>query len=301
MDHKRGKSYSNQKYRRTGYRRRSRTLAKAKAAAIIKLLLILIVMTAVAIMVFGEKQADEENIDIDGLSTNEAVATIALNDYSDDCFFAIDGRMYYEDDQYTSATGIDVSSYQKEINWENVKADGIDFAMIKVGYRGYSEGEIKDDSRFEENIDGALEAGLDVGVYFFSQATTVQEAVEEAEYVLEKVGDRELAYPIAFDMEYVAGGDRINNLTCEEKTAIANAFCQYIVSKGYRAMIYASTDWLYDEYNIMSLTDYAVWMAHYTEKPQYPYEYSIWQYEDSGTVDGISGSVDLNIAILPKY
>ncbi len=223
------------------------------------------------------------------------------NPYNMSAFTKEGGRVYYEDDTYTSLTGIDVSYYQKEIDWEKVKADGVDFAMIRLGYRGSESGEIQMDSRFKENLKGARRAGLDVGVYFFSQAVSAEEAIEEARYVIRHIRGKGVHYPVAFDMEPVNGeNDRISGLDQTERTQIADAFCKVIERNGYTPVIYGNPHWLQTRLEMGYLTGYDTWLAHYTSQTEYPYAFRIWQYSDRGRVDGIKGRVDLDIMLIEK-
>ncbi len=209
------------------------------------------------------------------------------------------GRMVYNDTNIIAYTGIDVSSYQEEIDWQAVKNDGITFAFIRVGYRGYgSEGKICEDEMFKRNIQSALNAGLQVGVYFFSQAISVEEALEEAEFTLELVKGYPLSYPIVFDWErYSITDSRTYNTESEVITACAKAFCDRIMQAGYRPMIYLNCDLGYYDYDLETLSGYDCWLAQYNDKPTYYYHYTIWQYTKSGTVAGINGTVDMNISL----
>lgn len=222
------------------------------------------------------------------------------NNYDMDNLAGEDGFLVYEDDSYSSLKGIDVSYYQNEIDWEKVKKTGIDFAVIRLGYRGSEEGDLYTDSRFRENLKEAQKAGIKVGVYFFSQAVNVEEAVEEAKYVIRRIRGKNIDFPVVFDMEPVSNDDRISDLTVMEKTEIADAFCQIIELNGHDAMIYGNPHWLKTSLDLSYLTDYAVWLAHYTEATDYPYEFAMWQYTDSGKVEGISGKVDLNLFFVKK-
>ncbi|MCI8610186.1 MAG: hypothetical protein HFE73_11120 [Firmicutes bacterium] len=210
------------------------------------------------------------------------------------------GLLSYEDERYTSRHGIDVSSYQKKIDWERVKADGVDFAMIRLGYRGYTQGMLKMDAYYEQNITAAPKAGVDVGVYFFSQAVSVEEAIDEAKYVLKEIRGKDVTLPVAFDMEPIPEAERINNLTVEERTAIADAFCQIIEKNGYEAMVYGNPTWLTGSLNLHYLGQWPIWLAHYTDVTSYPYSHVMWQYTDNGRVDGIEGKVDLNLWMVEK-
>ena len=228
------------------------------------------------------------------------VGQVPENTYDMSLLYEQDGRLQYEDERYETETGIDVSSYQKEIDWEAVKKDGIDFAMVRLGYRGYQDGELKLDSQYEANVRGAKDAGIETGVYFFSQATTPEEAMEEARFVLRKIRGKKIDGPIGFDMEFIEGANRINDLTVEEKTEIADAFCQTIAKKGYQPVIYGNQPWLLKHLDLSYLTEYPVWLAHFASTTDYPYAFSVWQYSDSGQVAGIEGNVDMNLRFIPR-
>lgn len=199
--------------------------------------------------------------------------------------------------------GVDVSKFQGEIDWEKVAADGIEFAMIRMGYRGYGTGAIVTDPTFQQNVEGALANGLEVGVYFFSQAVSEEEAVEEAEYLLEGIAGYGVSMPVVFDMEMVSESDsaRANGLTPEERTAITIAFCQRIKAAGYTPMVYGNPGWLISKVNLKELGDYPVWLAQYYREPFFPYQFQMWQYTNTGRVDGISGNVDLNLCFTADW
>ncbi|MEG1513087.1 MAG: glycoside hydrolase family 25 protein, partial [Raoultibacter sp.] len=206
-------------------------------------------------------------------------------------------KSYRGADGKTAAEGIDVSSHNQQIDWQAVAASGVDFAYLRAGYRGYTEGKIWEDELFDQNIEGATKAGLDVGVYFFSQAITEREAREEADWVLEAVKGYQLRYPIAFDLEENGVEDeRIAGLTQAETTQIAKAFCDRIRERGYEAIIYGNNLWLDGHYDLAALIDtYDLWYADYADKPGQTYRFRIWQYTSTGDVPGISGSVDRNL------
>lgn len=216
---------------------------------------------------------------------------LTLLDYTED------GQIYYEDAAYPDVCyGVDVSTFQHEIDWPAVAADGVDFAMIRVGYRGYTEGTLFMDDYFTANIEGALAAGLEVGVYFFSQAVTEAEAEEEADLLLNAIADYHVTYPVVFDMEEISGEtSRTDNLDADSITAITKAFCKKIKKAGYTPMIYGNTKWLASRIDLRELKAYPVWFAQYYTKPLYPYDFDMWQYTNGGTVAGIDGEVDLNI------
>lgn len=197
--------------------------------------------------------------------------------------------------------GIDVSKYQYNIDWNAVKASGIDFAIIRVGYRGYGTGALVEDPYFRQNIKGANAAGVKVGLYFYSQAINEQEAVEEASMVIrliQETGGR-VSYPIYFDTEKVAGDTgRADGISRDQRTRNAVAFCNAIQNAGYRAGVYSYASWFYNNLNMASLTGYSIWIAQYRDNLDFKYNYDIWQYTSSGTVPGISTRVDMNVSKL---
>ena len=212
------------------------------------------------------------------------------------------GRYGYTAPDGTQALlGVDVSTFSGEIDWEAVKADGIHFAMIRLGFRGYGdEGKLMMDEQFLANVQGAAEAGLDVGVYFFSQAITVEEAEEEAEYVLNALKGHSITYPVVFDLEKI-GYDtaRTDDLSVEMATQITQTFCERVAQAGYHPMIYGNTPWLMDRIDLTQLTEYQLWLAQYQQTPTFPYQFHMWQYSHQGTVAGIEGSVDMNLLLTP--
>lgn len=233
----------------------------------------------------------------------------------------IDGKMYYFTEDYKKVTGeqvimgakyvfdvdgvlksttgvmgIDVSKWNGTIDWNQVKASGIEYVIIRCGYRGSSKGALIEDPKYKVNIDGATKAGLKVGVYFFSQAVDEVEAVQEASMVLSLVKGYKISYPIFLDVE--ASGGRADNISKETRTAVCKAFCQTIQNSGYTAGIYANKTWLTSKIDTSQLGSYKIWLAQYAAQPTYTGRYEIWQYKDSGSVPGISGHVDLNLSYL---
>lgn len=205
---------------------------------------------------------------------------------------------YYENGIKLTLTGIDVSKWQYDINWDKVAKAGIDYAIIRLGFRGTaSAGKTAIDPYYVQNIEGALKAGLKVGVYYFTQARTVEEAVEEANIVIENLKGYDVTFPVVYDTEYTADG-RANALSNAERTACAKAFCDTILAAGYTPVIYANTNWSVLNLNMEELQGYDFWYAYYGEELRYPYEFTMWQYSDTGKVDGISGDVDLNISFV---
>lgn len=195
------------------------------------------------------------------------------------------------------STGIDVSTYQGNINWAKVKASGVDFVFIRLGFRGWGTGRLVVDDMFYTNMAGATAAGLKVGVYFFTQAINEREAVEEASMCLQLVSGYNISYPIAIDIEDAGSSSaRTNGLSASTRTKICKAFCQTIESSGYRAAVYANKYWLTNLLYTSELENYVIWLAHYVEQTSYARRYDIWQYSSTGRVDGISGNVDMNIS-----
>lgn len=196
--------------------------------------------------------------------------------------------------------GVDVSTWQDYIDWNKVKASGIDFAFIRLGFRGYSSGKLVEDSMFRTNIRNATAAGLKVGVYFFTQAVNEQEAVEEASMCLQLVSGYSLAYPIAIDIEWAASNARTNYMSTADRTRVCYAFCQTIRNAGYTPAVYANKYYFTSMLNTSQLENNVIWLAHYTggTPSSYARRYDIWQYSSVGTVNGISGSVDMNISYL---
>lgn len=194
--------------------------------------------------------------------------------------------------------GIDVSKWNGSIDWEIVKAEGVDFAIIRCGYRGSSSGWLIEDPYFYENLEGAKRAGIRVGVYFFTQATNLVEAVEEASMVVSLLGDRGIDYPVFIDTEGAGGNGRADGLDAGTRTAVVNAFCQTIQNAGLDAGVYASRNWYLNNLNVDELGSQKVWLAEYRQTPEYEGRYDMWQYTSSGAVAGIEGRVDLNISYL---
>ena len=199
--------------------------------------------------------------------TPETADDTPKNTYDPACFYRDGEFLRYESNTVTSQIGIDVSAHQQDIDWQRVAASGVQFAILRAGYRGYTEGSIQEDAYFEQNLAGAIDAGLDVGVYFFSQAMDEQEAREEARFVLDKISGYQLAYPVFFDWE---------------------------------AGLYFNQQLGYEELHLPSLQGYTFWLAEYNDTPSFTYDFDLWQYASDGSVDGIDGDVDLNLAFIGK-
>ena len=230
----------------------------------------------------------------------------AFHDY-DTGLFSTDGQFmtYSDSEAYSYSCGIDVSYYQGTIDWTQVKDAGFDFAFIRIGYRGYgTDGTLNEDERFAENLAGARSAGLDVGVYFYAQAISEEEAAEEAAFVLDLLDGVSLTLPVIYDPEYVLDEDG-NKLSQARTSAIDGdqisqntlTFCSAIENAGYETGFYANMLFEALVLDMAALSEYTVWYADYADTPQTPYAFSYWQYSDSGKIDGIEGSVDLNIRL----
>lgn len=225
----------------------------------------------------------------------ENISSMKKHNYEWEYLKNIDGKKQYIDkDGVEALMGIDVSTYQGDIDWEQVKQDNIDFALIRLGNRGYRSGEISLDKNYSNNIEKASQAGIDIGVYFFTQATSIKEAEEEAEFILDNIKDYDIELPIVFDMERVENG-RMSELPIKEKTIVALAFCEKIEEAGYVPMIYGSSSYLQNSVLLAELMKYDIWIADYAEEPSFPYEFQMWQYTDEGKVKGIKSNVDLNL------
>ena len=195
-----------------------------------------------------------------------------------------------------SVLGIDVSSYQGIIDWQAVKGAGVEFAIIRVGGRGYGEkGVLYDDDYAQDNYRNAKAAGLSIGAYFFSQATTIEEAQEEARYILEKTADWELDMPIVYDWEYISEDARTANVDPETLTACCRAFCETILAAEKEAMIYFNPRQSEKRFYVDQLQDFPFWLAMYSDRMTYPHRVDMWQYTNVGKVPGIQGDVDINL------
>ena len=196
----------------------------------------------------------------------------------------------------TGVLGVDVSEFQENIDWNRVKEAGIEFVMIRVGFRGYGDsGIMKRDSAAAEHYAGAKAAGLKVGVYFFSQAVTPGEAVEEAEFLLRVTGGWELDMPLVFDWEYIGDHARTADMDARTLTDCARAFCRVIRRAGYTPMVYFNLTQARDLLYLEELTDFDWWLARYADTMDFDYRVEMWQYTSRGAVPGIPGEVDVNI------
>ncbi len=215
-------------------------------------------------------------------------------------FYREEGFKMYQDQETIGKRGIDISEFQGDVDWNEVKRSGVEFAILRCGYRESATGEITKDSRFLEYVKGANSVGIEIGAYFFSQAVTVEEAQEEADFTLEMIKGCDIRYPIGYDMEWVSQDDRINEVNWEEKTKVAKAFCHKIQQNDYETMIYGNTNWLNNQIAVDRLAEYNIWLANYTKESNYSQPIVCWQYNNEGTIYGIKGNVDLDIFFVKK-
>lgn len=210
--------------------------------------------------------------------------------------FQYDRHNYLYCTKQDSYAGVDVSAFQGDIDWHRVRKSGIQFAMIRLGYRGYgAAGKLVEDEYVAQNLKGATEAGLSIGAYFFSQATNIQEVDEEIDFLLKSLGSYTLDMPIVLDWEYISETARTAHVDRRTLTDCILHFCQVMEEKGFQPMIYfnwnQSTRMLY----LNELEDYPFWLALYQDRMTYPYRVEMWQYTCTGRVPGISGDVDINV------
>ena len=209
--------------------------------------------------------------------------------------FQYDRHNYLKLQNLTSYAGIDVSAFQGKIDWKKVKASGIDFAMIRLGYRGYESGKLVEDEYAKANLKGAAEAGLRVGAYFFSQALNIKETDQEIQFMLGVLGDTKLDMPIVLDWEIPANTARTRNMDRQTLTDIQRHFCGQMRDQGYQPMIYFNWHQSEHLYVLHDLEEYPFWLALYQDRMTYPWKVEMWQYTDQGRVPGIHGNVDLNV------
>ncbi|MGN0306683.1 MAG: glycoside hydrolase family 25 protein [Lachnospiraceae bacterium] len=236
----------------------------------------------ISLLIKTEKEVDAMAEDGEsGRNTTEAEGTTQIRTRSDAVF------------------GIDVSRWNETIDWNQMKEQGVGFAIIRAGYRGSVTGSLVEDYYFKQNIEGATRAGIPVGVYFFTQAVNQVEAVEEASMVLKLCENYQLTYPIFIDTEGAGGEGRADNLDVATRTAVCEAFCETIRNSGYQGGIYASKNWYNNRLDTSRLPDdIVIWLAEYADTPSYDKKYHLWQYSSSGRILGIEGRVDLNLSFL---
>lgn len=229
---------------------------------------------------------------------------IPINSYDPDRFMiGDDGYMAYFDENGNkiSHLGVDISYHQESVNWDELKNSPCEFVMLRCGYRGYTEGGLLEDSKFREYADAAVSAGIPLGVYFFTQALTEEEAIEEADFAMSLIKDYPLSYPLAIDTEYVADEEARTNkteLSKEERTKCVIAFCERVKEFGYYPIVYASENWLRRSLDATMLQEYEIWAPQYLDQNDFMYDFTMWQYTDSGTIPGINEKVDINVSLV---
>ena len=252
----------------------------------------------------GEEVPKEDNtygfVDVEGNQYEaQYLEEVPLNSYRPEQMTERNGYKYYLDEsgECISRLGIDVSRYQREVDWTQVREAGIEFVIIRLGFRGYGEeGKLVLDELYEAHLKGALDAGLQVGIYFFSQAVSEDEAIEEAEFVLQNLNGYAITGPVVFDTEEIKDDTaRTDEVSGTQFTRNCIAFCDYIQAAGYETMIYTNMKWLAFTLEAEELMGYQKWYADYEPYPQCPYEFSIWQYTETGSVPGVDGNIDLNL------
>ena len=209
--------------------------------------------------------------------------------------FQYDRNNYLRLQNVESYAGVDVSAYQGVVDWKKVAASGIDFAIIRLGYRGYESGKLVEDEYAQANLTGAAAAGLKVGAYFFSQALTFDEVDQEIDFMLDILGEHYLAMPLVLDWEIPTSTARTARMDARTLTDLQLYFCQKVSDIGYRPMVYFNWHQSEHLYYLHELEDYPFWLALYQDRMTYPWDVEMWQYTSSGKVPGISGAVDINV------
>lgn len=224
---------------------------------------------------------------------------IPQNEFDDSFFTMGNGRLsYFVDGRDISTTGLNISGSRDYIDFHELKEDGIDFVMLRLGQRGYTTGTLQVDENFYDYITNAQNAGLDVGVTFYSQAVNTEEAVEEAEFVIDVLKDYKITYPVAYDMEVISWDDaRTDSIQKEQKTQIAKAFLERIESEGYIGTLYGDKEWLLTKLNFVSLSNFDVWYSEEEDLPDFPYRFHMWEY-GKGEVTGMSDLGKLTICLV---
>ena len=222
--------------------------------------------------------------------------TMKDNPYRPEDFVTVDG--YVTCTAGPTRRGLDVSSYQEDIDWERVRAEGFDFAFIRIGYRGYSVGNIFPDERARENLAEAKAAGFDVGVYFYAQAISVEEAKEEARWCLDFLGSEALQLPVVYDWEYVGPAARTGGMDKATLTECVKTFCTTVQEAGFQPMVYFNKHVSQDLLDLEALSEYPFWLAQYKEQMDCPYQVDFWQYTEEGNIPGIEGDVDIDLMFL---
>lgn len=261
---------------------------------------LLALLVVLLLLISGPSQTEEPAQTTQETTTAPTTQSWApkVNAFSPDDFRLVDGYMTCT--TAPAVLGVDVCSYQGEIDWQQVAAAGVEFAIIRVGGRGWGpEGTLYADEYAQANYDGAKAAGLQVGIYFFSQAITAQEAREEAQYVLQLIDGWEIEMPVVFDWEQIPEWtdpeSRTATINARTVTDCTVAFCEDIQAAGFTPMFYTNTHQYETLLYATEVESYGIWAAQYSDKLTFPYYLDMWQYTDSGSVPGIEGEVDLNL------
>lgn len=227
---------------------------------------------------------------------------VPVNEMTAEMFRSENGSIRYIGDEYEVLRGVDVSEHQLDIDWAKVAGSGVDYAYIRLGWRGYTEGGLFEDEYYDRNMRGAIESGLMTGVYFFSQAVNVAEAIEEAEYVLERIADYPVTLPVVFDWEKVDSPEaRTADITVQGRTDCAVAFCETIRRAGYTPCVYFNRNLGYYGYDLTRLIDYMFWFSlPESPFPNFYYACDMWQYSFDEIVPGINGGTDMNLWFIPR-
>ena len=252
----------------------------------------------------GEPVSAGEKVTInDSVMGNIELQTVkgaAINTYTADTLQYDENGYpsYYEDGKKISHLGVDLSEYQGDVDFAAMKNAGVEFVMLRIGGRYYGDdGLLYTDKAFDNYYQQAKAAGLKVGAYFFSQAASAEDAAEEAKYAIEKLSGKQLDYPIALDWENIADDTaRTDNVTGDQLTDIAEPFCDTVTASGYKSLVYSNTQQMFVMYDFETMKDYDFWLADYREFPTMYYKFDMWQYTMEGKIDGVEGTVDLNIS-----
>lgn len=245
----------------------------------------------------GGEAWEEEVLEEEDTSPASVLHLLPTNPY-DELDFQYDG-WFLKSTAVECLSGIDVSSYQGEVDWHQVAEAGVDFAIIRLGYRGYESGKLVEDKFARQNLEGAAEAGIQLGVYFFSQALNPNEAREEARFVLDMIDPYEIAMPVVFDWEHVNSETaRTNGMNPYAATDCAQAFLEVIDEAGYWPMMYFNSFQSRKLFYLDQLMDYDFWLALYSDRMSFPYKVDMWQYTCTGTIPGVIGDVDVNVLFL---
>ena len=254
----------------------------------------------------SERVADDEHIAVINEKGKkkyyEILSSVKKNDYDFEANLTREeGRLSYKDGKREAVLGVDLSKYNGNVDFKKLKDAGIQFAMLRLGSRGYGSGTITLDDKFVEYAQNAAVSGIMTGAYFYSSAINETEAVEEANYIVGAVSGFNVKYPIAIDIERVSGdSSRTEKLTNEERTKIVKTFCDTVRGYGYNPIIYSTRDMLISGLNLEELDEYDVWLADEKIPTDYPYRFSIWQYSQRGNIEGVDGDVDLDLCFV-KY